>query len=48
MNDDDRAGWVLNDEYLYYVWKSHRISLSRFVRENRAYLTEYINQKLGR
>ena len=42
MNDLDRCGWVNNDESLYLWWKTERIGLYRFVRENRRVITEFI------
>lgn len=48
MNDRERELWVLNDEGLYLGWKSTRLPIRRFIRENRQELTDCINRALGR
>lgn len=48
LNDADRREWVMNDEGLYQWWRSSRIGLSAFVRENRDELTRIILRALGR
>lgn len=35
MNDRERELWVQNDEGLYRWWKSSRLALRAFLRENR-------------
>ena len=35
MNDSERRDWVENDEGLYRWWKSYRMPLTKFIRENR-------------
>jgi hypothetical protein len=42
VNDDDREQWVNNDEDLYVLWKRSRLSLRKFVRENRALIDEHV------
>ena len=42
MNDSEREIWILNDEGLYHWWKSSRLSMRRFIRENRETLTSAI------
>jgi len=46
MNDNDRREWVENDEALYKWWKAEGGGLYRFVQENRASLTKYIQKVL--
>ncbi len=48
MNDRERELWVNNDESLYRWWKSERMSLRNFIRENRAELTRLIEAVLNR
>lgn len=48
MNDHERELWVLNDEGLYRWWKSTRMPIRKFIRENRQELTDCINRALGR
>lgn len=49
LNDDDRAQWVDNDEGLYTWWQSERPRKTKrqFVRDNREYLTEFIQNALN-
>lgn len=35
MNNTEREQWVNNDEGLYNWWKSTRLPLRQFIRENR-------------
>ena len=35
IDDRERERWVANDESLYRWWKSSRVSISQFIRENR-------------
>lgn len=46
MNDREREQWVMTDEGLYNWWKSSRLSMREFIRENRAELTAAINKAL--
>jgi len=49
MNDNERADWIDNDEGLYCWWKQSRMPKREFIRENRAEITEIIeNVLLGR
>lgn len=48
LNDEERRQWVDNDEGLYNWWKSSKIGLYRFVRENRAEIDAVINSSLNR
>lgn len=43
MNDTERRNWVNNDEGLYNWWKSTRLSLTAFIRENRKEIDAAIN-----
>lgn len=47
MNDTDRAQWIDNDEGLYDWWKSSRQSKRGFIRENRADITQAIDNVLA-
>lgn len=35
MNHNEREQWINNDEGLYRWWKSSRLPLRQFIRENR-------------
>ena len=48
LNDKDRRQWVANEEGLYNWWKSSKMGLYRFVRENRKELTTIIMRELSR
>ncbi len=48
MNNEDRRQWVDNDESLYDWFKSTRLIMAQFVKQNRKVLDEYINHALGR
>ena len=48
MNDRERELWVLNDEGLYRWWKQEGGSLRAFIKRYRKYLTDYINNRLGK
>ena len=47
MDDEERRQWVLNDEGLYNWYRSSRMSLKAFIKENRKELTDIINKALG-
>ena len=47
MNDNDRAQWIDNDEYLYNLWRHSRLSKREYIRQYRQELTEYINKVLN-
>lgn len=42
MNDTERAQWIDNDEGLYNWWRSSRQPKRQFIAENRAAITEAI------
>lgn len=46
-SDADREEWILNDEGLYMWWKSSRMPMRRFVRENRREIDEAIDRALA-
>jgi hypothetical protein len=48
MNDRERELWVMNDEGLYTWWRSTKLSMRGFLRENRKELDSYINKTLNR
>lgn len=47
INDTDREEWVENDEGLYGWFKRSRMSLRRFIRENRAGIDARIYEVRG-
>jgi hypothetical protein len=47
MNDRERSLWIDNDEGLYRWWKSTRQSKTRFIRENRKEIGDYIVKALN-
>ena len=47
LNDSDREEWVRNDEGLHNMWKRSRLSMRKFVRENRAVLDSIILRQLN-
>ena len=47
MNDEERRLWVLNDEGLYLDFKRSRLSMAKFIRENREPIDAYIKKVLG-
>lgn len=48
LNNRERELWVMNDEGLYNWWKSSRLSMRNFIRENRAEIDQAILRALGR
>jgi hypothetical protein len=42
MNDNDRSQWIDNDEGLYIWWRGSGLSKFKFIRKNRALITEAI------
>ena len=46
-NDSERRLWVLNDEGLYNWFRSSRLTMQKFVRENRAELDACIDRALA-
>jgi hypothetical protein len=47
MDDEERRKWVMNDEGLYNWYRSSRMGLYEFVKQNREELTKIINKALG-
>lgn len=48
-NDNDREDFVNNDEGLYDLWRRSGQGITRWVRENRALIDEYMdNVQSGR
>lgn len=47
MNDKEREQWIQNDEGLYNWWRSSRLSMREFIRQNRAELTAAISKALA-
>ncbi|MFA5307521.1 MAG: hypothetical protein WC365_08790 [Candidatus Babeliales bacterium] len=47
MNDTEREQWVNNDESLYNSWKHSRLSMTKFVRSNRAEIDSHIIKTIG-
>jgi hypothetical protein len=48
MNNKEREQWINNDEGLYKWWKSTCLSMTRFIKEHRQEIDEYINKVLNR
>lgn len=42
MNNDERSQWIDNDEGLYNMWKSSRQSKRDFIRDNKEFIDEAI------
>lgn len=42
INDEERRVWILNDEGLYRMQQSSRLSMKKFIRENRQMIDEII------
>jgi hypothetical protein len=47
MNNKERELWIQNDEGLYRWWKSTRMSMTAFIKENRNEIDEAINRVLN-
>ena len=47
MNDDKREQWVNNDEGLYNWHRSSKLSMRKFLRENRNQIDSAIERVLG-
>jgi hypothetical protein len=47
INDEDRRQWILNDEGLYLMQQGSRLPMKKFIRENRAFIDEVINNVRG-
>lgn len=48
MNDTEREMWVQNDESLYNMWRTSRLSQRGFIRQNREFLDRAINGALNK
>lgn len=48
MNERERQLWIDNDEPLHLWWKSTRMSIRKFMRENRKEIDAYIAKLLAR
>lgn len=48
MNNREREQWINNDEGLYNWWKGSRVSMRKFITDNRVELDRAINRSLGR
>ena len=46
LNDEDREQWIMNDEGLYNWFRSSRLSMRNFIRQNRKELDECIKPVL--
>ena len=46
MNDNERRLWILNDEGLYNLYQKSRKPLKTFMKDNRKFLDEVINNVL--
>ena len=42
-NDEERRQWVENDEGLYLMKQSSRLSMKNFIKENRIFIDEVID-----
>lgn len=43
MNNEERRQWINNDEGLYNWWRSSRVSMMQFIRENRSEIDRCIS-----
>ncbi|MEE9594267.1 MAG: hypothetical protein V3V92_02600 [Candidatus Hydrothermarchaeales archaeon] len=48
MNDQERELWLLNDEGFYQWWKDSKLSMTKFLRDHRTEIDEYINAALNK
>ena len=48
MNDSERELWVLNDESLYHDQRHSHLSMTAYIRSNRAELDAYIKSVLDK
>jgi hypothetical protein len=46
VNNDERELWIRNDAGMYSWWQSTRLSMSAFIRENRAEIDAAIKRVL--
>jgi len=47
LNNDDRRQWIDNDEGLYNWYRSSRLSMTKFIKENKEELDAAINRVLN-
>jgi hypothetical protein len=47
MNNRERELWILNDEELYRWWKATRMSMTRFLKECREIINEFIGMRVN-
>lgn len=47
MCNNERQNWINNDEGLYNWYKSSRLSMTEFIKQNREQIDECINNVLG-
>lgn len=45
--NEERRLWVMNDEGLYRWWKSTGLSMSEFIKQNKAEINAAIKRALG-
>lgn len=48
MNNKERELWVINDEWLWSMWKASGLSKRDFIYRNRSNIDSYISSKIGR
>lgn len=48
LNNEERRLWTLNDEGLYNWFRSTRLSMTKFIKENREEIDKHIKKALGR
>ena len=48
MNNNERENWINNDESLYNLWKSSRLSMRNFIKANKEEIDHAINALLNR
>ena len=46
LNNDNRIDWINNDEKLYLWWRSEKIGIYKFIKNNKKELDIYIKTKL--
>ena len=42
MNNNERENWIMNDEVLYLAWKSTGLPITKYMRQYRENIDEYI------
>jgi len=46
MNNKEREMWVLNDEGLYNWWKASKMSMTKFIKENKDDLDQILDKAI--